>query len=174
MKNFHWLLLALVAVMVWSVLGCASQNKGNARSQESGVAPAPVQSPGEVSAGEKSADKMTAEEEALFEDEWDTSKDTEEQEVHRVADPIEPFNRVMFGFNDTMYEWLWRPLSLGYRKVTPRMMRTGIQNFFTNLGAPVRTAGCIFQGKGQAARAPGSSPPSAFSASSICSKTTRK
>ena len=151
MKIFRWLSLVLVAVMVWTVFGCASQSKGKSQSPESGVAPAPAQSPERASAEGKPADKLTAEEEALFADEWDTAQDTEEQEMYRVADPVEPFNRVMFGFNDTMYEWLWRPLSLGYRMVTPRIMRSGIRNFFTNLGAPVRTVGCVLQGKGQAA-----------------------
>jgi phospholipid-binding lipoprotein MlaA len=151
MKIFHWLSLVLVAVMVWTVIGCASQSKGKSQSPDSAVAPAPVQSPEQASAGKRPADKLSADEEALFEDDWGTTEDSEPQEMYQVADPIEPFNRVMFSFNDTMYEWLWRPLSLGYRKVTPQMMRTGIQNFFTNLGAPVRTVGCIFQGKGQAA-----------------------
>jgi phospholipid-binding lipoprotein MlaA len=151
MKILHWFSLALVAVMVWSVFGCASQTKGNSQSVESGVDPAPFQSPEQASAGEEPADTLSAEEEALFEDEWDAAEDSGEQKIYQVADPIEPFNRLMFGFNDTMYEWLWRPLSLGYRKVTPQVMRTGLQNFFTNLGAPVRTVGCILQGKGQAA-----------------------
>lgn len=152
MKILHWLSLASVAVMVWAVLGCASQTKGNARAMESGDAPAPVRSPAQAaSAAEEPADTLTATEEALLDDELDTTDDSGEKEMYRVADPIEPFNRAMFVFNDTMYEWLWRPLSLGYRKVTPRKMRSGIQNFFTNLGAPVRTVGCALQGKGQAA-----------------------
>lgn len=152
MKILHWLSLASVAVMVWAVLGCASQTKGNVQAMESGDAPAPVRSPAQAaSAAEEPADTLTATEEALLDDELDTTDDSGEKEMYRVADPIEPFNRAMFVFNDTMYEWLWRPLSLGYRKVTPRKMRSGIQNFFTNLGAPVRTVGCALQGKGQAA-----------------------
>ena len=151
MKIFHWLLIVSVAVMVWSVLGCASQTKGKAEPLEPGVAQAFDQSPEPASAGQEPADDLTAEEEALLEDDWDTAEDSGEQSIYSVADPIEPFNRVMFQFNDTMYEWVFRPLSLGYRKVTPRQVRTGIQNFFTNLEAPVRTVGCILQGKGQAA-----------------------
>jgi phospholipid-binding lipoprotein MlaA len=143
--------LASVAVAIWALFGCAAQTKGNSQSIESGVVQAPVQSVESSPSDEQPAGKLTAEEESLLEDEWDTAEDSGEQEMYRVADPIEPFNRVMFGFNDTMYEWIWRPLSLGYRAVTPRKMRTGIQNFFTNLGAPVRTVGCVLQGKGQGA-----------------------
>jgi phospholipid-binding lipoprotein MlaA len=151
MKIFHWLSLAAVAVMVWAFFGCASQTKDNSRSIESGVVQAPVQSAEPVPSDEEPADTLTSEEESLLEDEWNTTENSGEEEMYRVADPIEPFNRVMFGFNDTLYQWVWRPLSLGYRTVTPRKMRSGIQNFFTNLGAPVRTVGCILQGKGQAA-----------------------
>jgi phospholipid-binding lipoprotein MlaA len=153
MKIFHWLSLASVALMVWAICGCASQTKGNSPSPES--VPVASQSadrePAPESSAQETPDALTAEEKALFEDEWGDAEGTESEEIYRVADPIEPFNRLMFGFNDTMYEWLWRPLSLGYRKVTPRPVRTGIQNFFTNLGAPVRTVGCILQGKGQSA-----------------------
>ncbi len=151
MKIFQWLFFVSVAVMVWCVLGCASQTKGESEPLEPGVAQAADQSPEPTSAGQKPADDLTAEEEALFEEDWDTTEDSGEQRIYSVADPIEPFNRVMFQFNDTMYEWLLRPLSLGYRKVTPRQVRTGIQNFFINLEAPVRTVGCLLQGKGQAA-----------------------
>jgi phospholipid-binding lipoprotein MlaA len=151
MKIFHWLFFVSVAVMVWCLLGCASQTKGKPEPLEPDVAQAFDKSPEPASAGQEPADELTAEEEALLEDDWDTAEDSGEQSLYSVADPIEPFNRVMFQFNDTMYEWFFRPLSLGYRKITPRKMRTGIQNFFTNLEAPVRTVGCIFQGKGQAA-----------------------
>ena len=151
MKISHWLSLVSVAVIVWTVSGCASQTKGNSPSLEAGVAPAAAQSPDPAEADQKPAAKLSAEEEALLEDDWDTTENSGGEEILSVADPIEPFNRVMFRINDTMYEWLFRPLSLGYRKVAPQKMRTGIQNFFTNLEAPVRTVGCILQGKGQAA-----------------------
>jgi phospholipid-binding lipoprotein MlaA len=140
--------LLLGAAMMCALFGCASQTKGG--SQPAGSAA--IQAPGgPAAATAKSSHPMTAEEEALLEDDWDANVDSGEQKTYKVADPIEPFNRLMFGFNDTMYEWVLRPLSLGYRKVTPRPMRTGVQNFFTNLGAPIRTVGCLFQGKPMAA-----------------------
>ncbi len=83
--------------------------------------------------------------------EWDEDEDEFDEDLYTVADPIEPFNRLMFGFNDALYTWVLRPLSLGYRKVAPRPVRTGVQNFFHNLATPIRFVNCLLQGKGQAA-----------------------
>ncbi len=143
----------MVAVAIWILSGCASQSKSNSLPPEPGVINAPVQTPGAASPESSSTPGLTAEEEALFKDEWDLSENTDTQETYKVADPIEPFNRLMFHFNDKLYEWVLRPLSLGYRKVTPQKMRTGVQNFFANLTGPARMVSCILQGKGQAATA---------------------
>jgi len=68
-----------------------------------------------------------------------------------VADPIEPWNRAMFLFNDKFYFWVMKPLAKGYRAVVPRPARSGVQNFFNNLTTPVRIVSCLLQGKGNAA-----------------------
>jgi phospholipid-binding lipoprotein MlaA len=151
MKNFDWSALLLVPVLVWTLIGCASQTKNSSQSATTGMTQSREGSPAPAEGGAKPTNKMTADEEALLDDDWDTTVDSDEQAVYKVADPIEPFNRLMFSFNDKMYQWVLRPVSLGYRKVTPRVVRSGVQNFFTNLGAPVRTVGCILQGKAQAA-----------------------
>lgn len=113
--------------------------------------PSPASSEMEAESTNDADGSLTAEEEALFEDdteEWETESD---QEIVLVADPFEPFNRTMFYFNDKLYVWVLRPVSLGYRKVTPQKMRVGISNFFTNLKTPIRFANCLLQGKGKAA-----------------------
>ncbi|MGD9364459.1 MAG: VacJ family lipoprotein [Desulfobacteraceae bacterium] len=115
--------------------------------------PSPESSETEAESTNAAAGSLTAEEEALFEDntdEWETEND---QEIVLVADPFEPFNRAMFYFNDKLYVWVLRPISLGYRKVTPQIMRVGVSNFFTNLKTPIRFANCLLQGKGKAATA---------------------
>jgi len=68
-----------------------------------------------------------------------------------VADPIEPFNRAMFVFNDRLYFWLLKPMAQGYNAVVPETGRKGVRNFFSNLFTPVRFANCVLQGKGNAA-----------------------
>ncbi len=52
------------------------------------------------------------------------------------ADPLQPFNRAMFAFNDGVDRVLIRPLAVGYRKILPQRLRDGVNNFFNNLRAP--------------------------------------
>jgi phospholipid-binding lipoprotein MlaA len=67
--------------------------------------------------------------------------------VVHVADPIAPFNRGMFYFNDKFYFWVLKPVARGYRYIVPTPVRTGVKNFFFNLITPVRMVNCILQGK---------------------------
>ncbi|MEW6260528.1 MAG: VacJ family lipoprotein [Thermodesulfobacteriota bacterium] len=64
-----------------------------------------------------------------------------------IADPLEPWNRVMFQFNDKLYFWVLKPVAQGYKAVTPDLVREGIRNFFHNLSGPLRAVNCFFQGK---------------------------
>lgn len=52
----------------------------------------------------------------------------------QVYDPWEPWNRRVYHFNHRFDEWLLLPLLKGYRKVTPRPLRSGVSNVFANLG----------------------------------------
>lgn len=88
----------------------------------------------------------------LLDDDWAWNDDFDD-EFYTVPDPLEKFNRVMFVFNDRLYFWVLKPVAKGYRTVVPRPARTGLRNFFHNLGAPVRIVNNILQGKGQAAEA---------------------
>ncbi|KAF1031296.1 MAG: putative phospholipid-binding lipoprotein MlaA [Burkholderia lata] len=49
-------------------------------------------------------------------------------------DPLEPMNRAMYKFNDTVDSNIAQPIAKGYQKVTPTPVRTAISNFFSNLG----------------------------------------
>ncbi|WP_309678509.1 VacJ family lipoprotein [Polaromonas sp.] len=49
------------------------------------------------------------------------------------ADPLEPFNRVMFNFNDGVDRAVLKPVATAYRTVTPSPVRTGVTNFFGNI-----------------------------------------
>ncbi|MDX9788680.1 MAG: VacJ family lipoprotein [Desulfobacterales bacterium] len=68
----------------------------------------------------------------------------------RVADPLEPWNRAMFVFNDKAYFWVLKPVAQGYKAVMPTFFRECIGNFFNNLKTPVRLANCILQAKAEA------------------------
>lgn len=48
-------------------------------------------------------------------------------------DPMESWNRGVFGFNDTVDAAVIKPVAKTYRDVVPNWMRTGVGNFFGNL-----------------------------------------
>jgi phospholipid-binding lipoprotein MlaA len=71
----------------------------------------------------------------------------------RVADPLEPFNRVMFTINDKLYFWVLKPTASVYGAIFPQQMRTGINNVFHNLAFPIRFISSVLQLKlGKAAK----------------------
>ena len=49
-------------------------------------------------------------------------------------DPLEPFNRAMFSFNEGVDKVVTRPVAEVYVAVTPKLLRSGVTNFFQNLG----------------------------------------
>jgi phospholipid-binding lipoprotein MlaA len=63
-------------------------------------------------------------------------------------DPLEPFNRTVFRANDKLDEYVATPLAKGYRAITPSPLRTGVTNFFANLGDVGNTVNNLLQGKG--------------------------
>ncbi|WP_431823917.1 MlaA family lipoprotein [Burkholderia sp. F1] len=50
------------------------------------------------------------------------------------SDPLEPMNRAVYTFNDTVDTHIAVPIAKGYQKITPTPVRTAISNFFSNLG----------------------------------------
>lgn len=66
-------------------------------------------------------------------------------------DPLEGFNRSVYGFNEFMDEHLFDPLGRAYQAVLPNFLDRGISNMFSNLGDVGVIANDILQGKlGQA------------------------
>ena len=49
-------------------------------------------------------------------------------------DPLEPMNRVIFGFNEVIDDNILEPVAEGYRFVTPDPIEDSVSNFFNNLG----------------------------------------
>lgn len=84
---------------------------------------------------------------AEYKDEFDFPEDEVSVSPVRVADPLAPFNRVIFQVNDKLYFWLLKPAAQGYKFVIPKDFRLCISNFFSNVLTPVRLANCILQGK---------------------------
>lgn len=82
-------------------------------------------------------------EDAYFEDDWLAPQN----EVVRIADPLEPVNRVFFEFNDRLYFWVLKPVGSAYGWVVPKPVRSKVVNFFYNLKTPVRLVNNVLQGK---------------------------
>ncbi|MGB7746258.1 MAG: VacJ family lipoprotein [Verrucomicrobiia bacterium] len=69
-----------------------------------------------------------------------------------VPDPLEPVNRVMWGFNKGLMNGVIKPTSRVYRFVVVKPVRTGIGNFGRNLIYPGRLINNLLQGKWNGAR----------------------
>ncbi len=68
-----------------------------------------------------------------------------------ISDPIEPFNRGMFAFNNVLDEYFFEPVATGYDYVVPNSAQNSVSNFFINLNSPVYLVSDILQLKfGQA------------------------
>ena len=48
-------------------------------------------------------------------------------------DPWEPFNRNVSNFNEGLDQTVIKPVATAYQDVTPKIMRTGVNNFFGNI-----------------------------------------
>ncbi|TBU99902.1 MlaA family lipoprotein [Stutzerimonas kirkiae] len=66
----------------------------------------------------------------------------------KIHDPFESFNRRMYHFNYRLDQWVMLPTVRGYQAVTPRFVRTGVSNFFNNLGEISNLSNSLLQGKG--------------------------
>lgn len=63
------------------------------------------------------------------------------------SDPIEPFNRGVYKFNDALDRAVLKPTAKAYVKVMPEWARTGVGNFFMNLKGPGTIINQVLQGK---------------------------
>lgn len=68
-----------------------------------------------------------------------------------AKDPIEGFNRAVFAFNEGLDKAIVRPVAVGYDKVMPSPVRTGVSNFFGNIADLVIALNNLLQGKVPAA-----------------------
>ena len=62
-------------------------------------------------------------------------------------DPWEGFNRRVHRFNNALDQNVARPVAEAYVSTVPSPIRTGVRNFFSNLGQPVSALNALLQGK---------------------------
>lgn len=70
-------------------------------------------------------------------------------EALHISDPLEQWNRRVYHFNYRFDQWVFLPIVNGYTKVTPHFVRTGVSNFFSNLGEIPTLINSALQLKGQ-------------------------
>lgn len=72
---------------------------------------------------------------------------TRETSMAGTHDPLESFNRGVYKFNDTVDKAALKPIAGAYKAVLPSTIRTGVNNFFTNLGTLVTIVNDLLQFK---------------------------
>ena len=65
-----------------------------------------------------------------------------------IYDPFEPVNRAIFSFNNAADRVVLEPIAKGYKKL-PSPIQSGINNFLSNLRAPLVVVNQILQGQGE-------------------------
>jgi phospholipid-binding lipoprotein MlaA len=67
--------------------------------------------------------------------------------ANNPADPLEPMNRGIYKFNDTLDKAVVKPVARGYKAVMPTVARIMVSNFFSNLDDVVVTVNDLLQFK---------------------------
>lgn len=78
---------------------------------------------------------------------FDLFEEESEDQAVVISDPLEGVNRFIWGVNDRLYFWVVKPVVGVYTGVTNKPIRSGVRNFFNNLGTPIRFVNCHLQGK---------------------------
>jgi phospholipid-binding lipoprotein MlaA len=68
-----------------------------------------------------------------------------EKDIPILTDPLEGYNRWMFGVNETIYDAVLEPVAKGYRDTVHEHLRIGIKNIFSNALAPVKFVSSLLQ-----------------------------
>jgi phospholipid-binding lipoprotein MlaA len=66
-------------------------------------------------------------------------------------DPLEPFNRGVYSFNEGVDRAVLKPVAQVYNDTLPSPVRTGVRNFFNNLADAWTAVNALLQLRGQAA-----------------------
>jgi phospholipid-binding lipoprotein MlaA len=65
--------------------------------------------------------------------------------TNNPRDPLEPFNRSMFTFNEAVDKAVGQPVAKAYNAVLPPLVRQGVSNFFNNATDFVSSVNCFLQ-----------------------------
>lgn len=65
----------------------------------------------------------------------------------QANDPIESWNRKVFGFNEAVDENVLKPVATGYKNTVPSTVRKGVTNFYNNFDDAWSAVNSLLQGK---------------------------
>jgi len=71
--------------------------------------------------------------------------DYQESDQASIADPLEPWNRLMFTVNDKLYVWVMEPVARGYAAALPETWRNSFDQALYNAATPVRLVNDLLQ-----------------------------
>jgi phospholipid-binding lipoprotein MlaA len=71
--------------------------------------------------------------------------------AQNANDPLEGWNRAVFGFNEGLDAAVLKPVATGYKAVVPELVRSGVSNVFANFGDGWSAINQLLQGKPVAA-----------------------
>lgn len=80
-----------------------------------------------------------------------TLAEFDDEVIAHVDDPWERFNRRMYTFNYRLDQFVFLPVVDAYETVTPRFVRTGVSNFFSNIGEICTLYNSLLQFRGKKA-----------------------
>jgi phospholipid-binding lipoprotein MlaA len=67
------------------------------------------------------------------------------KDIPILTDPLEGYNRWMFGVNESVYDAVLEPVARGYRDTVHEHLRIGVKNIFSNAMAPVKFLSTLLQ-----------------------------
>ncbi len=147
-NNFLYLVFVLCFGMYMHMLTPAFAASFNQQVVEGGYEKGQIQqSPAVQQLEKEQAQGLHMPNDAAMHELDNTLDDYGDMPSQSVADPLEPWNRFWFGFNDILYLYVLNPVYGAYDYVTPDAVQGGLSNFLDNLLFPVRFVNSILQGK---------------------------
>lgn len=146
--SFRWLIILSFLILPVLTYGEEAVTKQEEKSAvpESAVEQKAVAEDEKPVSETESLEKTAAEEGPVEDEEYE-----EYVEEKGIADPLEPWNRMMFTVNDRFYFWVLKPVAQGYSAIVPEWGRVRVKNVFHNITMPVRFVNNLLQFKVNAA-----------------------
>lgn len=73
--------------------------------------------------------------------------DVETVDTGDINDPLESLNRGLFFVHDGLDTMIFRPVAVVYTTFVPKLLRTGVSNFMSNVATPITLTNDLLQGE---------------------------